>query len=172
MDKDNAKPKAKKKKPKKIGRPSKYSERVTDRICHLIATTEMGLHAICDSDKSFPSITVCFWWLTKYESFQNKYALAKKLQAELMVRTILTIADDSSLDTITVTKGESSYDIENKEFVNRSKLRVESRKWLASKLWPKVYGDKIDLTSDGEKIKQSVIVVPNQATKDEINKLS
>jgi hypothetical protein len=44
--------------------------------------------------------------------------------------------------------------MENKEVVNRSKLRVEARKWIAAKLKPKKYGEKLDVTSAGEKLEK------------------
>jgi hypothetical protein len=34
----------------------------------------------------------------------------------------------------------------------RDRLRVDARKWLLSKMLPKKYGDKLDVTSDGEKM--------------------
>ena len=38
----------------------------------------------------------------------------------------------------------------NSESVQRSKLRVDTRKWLMSKLAPKKYGEKVDLEHSGE----------------------
>jgi hypothetical protein len=71
------------------------------------------------------------------------YARAKEQQADLLAEEIIEIADDSSKDL----QGYDDYNnpIENKEFVNRSKLRVDARKWVASKLKPKKYGDKLEL---------------------------
>lgn len=86
-----------------------------------------------------------------------QYARATELRAEAMADEILDISDDSSNDTIYTEKGE----IENKEWTNRSRLRVDSRKWLLSKLMPKKYGDKIDVTSDGEKVTTSASIVVN-----------
>jgi hypothetical protein len=52
-----------------------------------------------------------------------------------------------------------TYNVENKEWTNRSRLRIDARKWVASKLKPKVYGDKTDITSGGEQLKQTTIVI-------------
>jgi hypothetical protein len=76
-----------------------------------------------------------------------------------MADEILEIADDSSNDTKTIHKGGNDIDIENTEWVNRSKLRVDSRKWLLSKMMPKKYGEKLDVTSLGEKLEDKVIEV-------------
>ena len=48
--------------------------------------------------------------------------------------------------------GDELVDVENKEFINRSKVRIDARKWMLGKMQPKKYGDKLDVTTDGEKI--------------------
>ena len=69
-----------------------------------------------------------------------------------MADEIIDIADEGVNDLMTVVYGDEEYEKENKEVVNRSRLRVDTRKWLLSKLIPKKYGDKIDVTSGGERI--------------------
>lgn len=59
-----------------------------------------------------------------------------------MADEIQDIADDGSNDYMTIVKGDESYNVVNHEAINRSRLRVDSRKWIASKLLPKKYGDK------------------------------
>jgi hypothetical protein len=82
--------------------------------------------------------------------FFKQYARAKDTQAELMFDELLEIADDGSNDLMTIEKGDKSYEVENKEVVNRSRLRVDTRKWYLSKVLPKKFGDKLDVTSDGK----------------------
>lgn len=73
----------------------------------------------------------------------DKYARALELRTEVIVEDLLTIADDTSNDTKTIVNGNGeSVEVENKEWVNRSKLRIDTRKWIASKLLPRKYGDK------------------------------
>ena len=79
----------------------------------------------------------------------KRYARATEIRADIMAEEILDIADDSSSDIAYNDKGDV---IENREFINRSKVRIDARKWLLAKMQPKKYGDKLDLTSDGEKI--------------------
>lgn len=67
-----------------------------------------------------------------------------------MFEELLDIADDGSNDFMTIVKGNKEYDIENKEVTNRSRLRVDTRKWYLSKVLPKKFGDHLDLTSDGK----------------------
>ena len=69
---------------------------------------------------------------------------AREAQADALFDEILEIADDSRNDTV---HGENG-DTPNHEWIARSKLRIDTRKWMAAKLRPKVYGDKIDVTSE------------------------
>lgn len=125
-----------------MARPSDYSEETVDRICHLLATTSKGLHKICEGE-GMPSVTTVFNWLNNEEnkSFLDKYARARNAQAELLADEIIDIADDSRKDTILTENGE----IQNSEWINRSRLRVDARKWKASKLYPKKFGDRMEL---------------------------
>lgn len=97
--------------------------------------------------------TIHYWLLDKdKEAFFQQYARARGIQAEVMFDEILEIADDGSNDLMTITKGNSSYEMEDKEVTNRSKLRVDSRKWYLSKVLPKKFGDKMDITSGNKPI--------------------
>lgn len=91
--------------------------------------------------------TTVYGWLFTNELFANQYARARNAQADLLAEEVIEISDDSSRDVIVDKDGNESC---NTEFVQRSRLRVDSRKWLASKLKPKKYGDalKLDATVD------------------------
>lgn len=123
-----------------MGRHSDYSEETTTIICDRIASGE-ALIGIC-RDKDMPDKATVFRWLAKHEAFRDKYARARELQMEAMAVEILEIADDSEGDR---TK-EGAF---VSEHVQRSRLRVDTRKWLMSKLAPKKYGDKLDLNHSG-----------------------
>lgn len=70
-------------------------------------------------------------------AFSNQYAIAKQLQVECVVDELLDIADDSSKDQIIDAEGQLHF---NSQAVQRARLRINTRKWLACKLVPKVYG--------------------------------
>lgn len=143
------------KKKKERGRPEKYSKELAEKICIEIATSCNGLHKIC-SRKNMPGVSTVFSWLAQDDKkdFLDMYERAKELQAEFLAQEILDIADDGRNDLMTVTYGDETYERENKEVTGRSKLRVDTRKWIMSKLLPRKYGDKLDLdhTSKGERI--------------------
>ncbi len=133
-----------------MGRPTRYTNILADTICDMIATTSLGMKEICELNKIDYS-TVRGWIAKETHPFSDRYTRAKDKQLELLAEEIITISDDGSNDLMLLTKpsGEQ-YEVENKEVVNRSKLRVESRKWLLAKLKPKIYGDAVKLTGDGE----------------------
>lgn len=141
---------------KKKGRPTKYTQKLADEICDQIAEGK-SLRTIC-VDESMPDKSQIFRWLRKNEDFRDQYARAKEEAVEAMIEDMIDIADDGTNDYMTITKGNHSYNVEDREVTNRSRLRVDTRKWIVSKLKPKKYGDKLDLTSGGKAIKGNTIV--------------
>lgn len=94
--------------------------------------------------------------IDEFPELSKRYARACEDRADALADEILEIADDSQNDTkYRVGKDGIETEVENTEWVNRSKLRVDSRKWLLAKLHPKKYGDsqRIDHTTNGKEIK-------------------
>lgn len=137
------------------GRPTKYSKQLGDLICKRLSSGE-SLRNICLTKELPSAVTVHRWVLEgKHEQFYKQYARAREIQAENMFDEILDIADNGTQDTKFI-KGEPR---EDTEWTNRSKLRVDSRKWYLSKVLPKKFGDKLDLTSGGEKLPTPIMHV-------------
>ncbi len=141
---------------RKKGRPTSYTEELADKICEAIATTPLGLSKICAMHDDFPARDTVFEWRYKHKYFSDKYADAKRAQADLLAEELIEIADDGTNDTYIDEKGnrKTDYDV-----VARSRLRVDTRKWYVSKLLPKVYGDKqqADVGEDAKSLMQKVI---------------
>jgi len=127
----------------KMGRPTKYTKQITDEILHRIVAGE-SLNKIV-KDPHLPCMATVFNWLTDESKpeFLEKYNKAKELQAEYYADELIDIADDASNDLVekTLASGEV-VQVVNSEHIQRSRLRVDTRKWIASKLLPKRYGDK------------------------------
>ena len=89
-------------------------------------------------------------WVSAGGEFANQYARARAVGYEYMADEIIAISDDSTNDTVETDNGK---EVANSEWIARSKLRVDSRKWLLSKMLPKVYGDKLELDGkvDGDR---------------------
>jgi len=82
----------------------------------------------------------------------QQYARAREAQADKLAEDILAIADDGTSDVYLDADGNERT---NQDVIARSRLRVDARKWLASKMAPKKYGDKLDVDA---KISGTVIV--------------
>lgn len=114
--------------------------------------------------KGFPALSTIFLWLTKDDAFSEQYARACEARADKMADEILTICDATEEDIIT--DPETGNPITNHNVIQRDRLRVDTRKWLLSKLAPKKYGDKVDVTSGGDKIQNiSTLGLPDYLEK-------
>jgi hypothetical protein len=124
------------------GRPSDYTQEIADLICERLADGE-SLRAIC-GDENFPDKATVFRWLAAHEQFRNQYARARETQADTLFDEMLDIADDGSNDWMRRNGKEDEPGwVANGEALARSKLRVDARKWMAGKLQPKKYGEKL-----------------------------
>jgi hypothetical protein len=130
-----------------MSRPE-YSEDIAARICAELVEGK-SLRSICEAD-DMPSASTVFKWLSIFPAFAEQYARAREAQMEAMADEIVDIADDGTNDYKTKTNGDgSTHEAFDSEHVQRSKLRVDTRKWLMSKLAPKKYGEKLDLNVAG-----------------------
>jgi len=136
---------------------NKHSDKIVKEICDKIATSSISVVHILQSDKRYPAPSTWFEWLKKYPNCAENYAAARAQQAHYLADEIIAIADNKAGDVSHV--DEFGNPIADHEFIARSRLKVDARKWAAAKLLPKVYGDKVDVTSDGEKIGGSVFNV-------------
>lgn len=128
---------------KKIGRPTDYTTELGNEICDVIACSSKGLAPLCKENKHWPNPDTVYSWRNKHKEFAEKYAIAKQRQIEVIVDEILVIADDASKDTvIKVDDDGNEKAFCNAEWINRSRLRIDTRKWLAAKLVPRLYGNK------------------------------
>ena len=129
------------------GRPSKYTDELADLICERISDGE-SLVDICKSD-GMPSRGTVFRWLAGNETFQDMYALAREVQAEHYADEIVAISDDSRNDWMERNSDGATAWALNGEAIARSRLRVDARKWVASKLKPRKYGDRSSMELTG-----------------------
>lgn len=114
-----------------MARPTKYTEKLAAEICERIMNGE-SLRSIVQDDH-MPNRSSVHKWLAEIQEFSDQYAKAKDNQADTLADEIMYIADTA-------------------DDVQKARLQVDTRKWIASKLKPKKYGEKVDVTSDGEKL--------------------
>ncbi|WP_206677976.1 terminase small subunit-like protein [Pseudomonas sp. OTU750018] len=131
---------------KTVGRPTVYSDLVAAKLCAYIADG-MSLRNVC-KQPGMPSTATVMRWLADDSkvAFRDQYAHAREAQADLLAEQILEIADYGLNDTYVDDEGQVKVD---HDVIARSKLRVDARKWLASKMAPKKYGDKLQTELTG-----------------------
>lgn len=105
------------------GRPTSYTQELGDQICEAISR-KTALAKWCDADESRPAPRTVYRWLREHEEFCQNYARAKEDQADFLAEETLEISDDDGIDPAD------------------KRIRVDTRKWLASKFKPKKYGER------------------------------
>jgi acyl-homoserine lactone acylase PvdQ len=120
-----------------IGRPSILTDELTESICTRMAEGE-SLRAICRSE-GMPAMGTVFRWVSSNLLFREQYEAAMAQRTESMFEEILEIADETDRDTLYTENGERP----NAEWISRSRLRVDARKWMLSKMLPKKYGERL-----------------------------
>jgi hypothetical protein len=130
---------------RKMGRPSIYTLELSERICAELACGK-SLRTVCKAD-DMPGLETVFRWLREKTDFRDQYEKAKNECADALVEEIIDISDDGRNDWMEVhdKDGNSTGWKLNGEHIQRSRLRVDVRKWAASKLKPRKYGERLDL---------------------------
>lgn len=136
--------------------PREYNQNDADKVCELIMDG-YSLRKI-EAVEGMPRRLDILRWLRENKEFQTQYAHAREEQADVLADEILEISDDKL--------GDFKFDPENGlvvdgDHIQRAKLRVDSRKWIAGKLKPKKYGDSTQIKhadADGNKLTVSSIL--------------
>ncbi len=106
-----------------------FNPELADRICKRLASGE-SLRSVCSEDGMPSEATVRGWHVSDVEGFSAQYARAREAQAEHWAQEIVDIAD---------TETDAA----------KARNRIDARKWTASKLLPKRYGDRVELEHSG-----------------------
>lgn len=130
------------------GRPTKYTKELGELCAQLVECTPGPIIPAFNARDDLPHAVTVWRWEQRDQEFRNRMDLAREIRAHLMVDEAIAIADESEHDTIVKTNRQGDeFESPNSEWMNRSRLRVDIRKWHASKMNQRVYGDhsKIDL---------------------------
>jgi len=146
---------------KQIGRPSSYTEELGLEICERIAHGE-SLTKICAPD-SMPKVSTVYRWLLKEKAFCDMYARSREDQSDTLADQIMDIGEEVPMMVITDEDGKVTKRIDPAG-VNRNRLRVDARKWVAAKLKPRKYGDRQVLAGDPD----APLEVKHSGTLDEV----
>lgn len=125
------------------GRPSIYSNELCDTICNRIALGE-SLRSIC-RDAGMPDLSTVIKWRREKPEFFAQYEKAQEDRADTLSDDICDIADSAT-----------------PEYASVAKLQVDARKWVASKLKPKKYGEAMlnkIADSEGNALKFEPVII-------------
>lgn len=154
LTRDRIEPTPRKKHPG--GRPSLYKPETVAEILKRISNGE-SLRKITRDDH-MPHMDTVYLWLLKHPEFSDQYARAREEQAETLADEIIALADEDPIQVVD-DKGVARVD---SAWVTWQKNRVDARKWVASKLKPKKYGDRTTLAGDAE----NPVVVQTETTEE------
>lgn len=125
--------------------------KIFNEICDKIQTGR-SLRSVI-KDKGMPDVSTFYVWLKEDQEKSKHYAYSTEMRAETIFEDILSIADENENDTIL---NENGVEVTNHDVINRARLRIDARKWMLSKMIPRKYGDKIDVTTKDESINKPV----------------
>lgn len=140
--------------PRRIGRPRiEYDPDIAFEICEAIATSTKSLRDVLKGIDGAPSDATVRNWLVCNAEFSAAYAQARAQQMHNMADEIIEISDQSNADCyIRFDRAGNPHAEIDGEAIQRSKVRIDTRKFVMSKLAPHTFGDKLDVTSGGEKL--------------------
>ncbi len=125
-----------------MARPTKYSEKLEDRMLEEIASGRSVI-SLCREEDWTPNADTWYRWMYKIDGLSDRYTRAKAISSEFHADQILAIADEADNQSFQV-----------------ARLQIDARKWVASKLVPNKYGEKsqIDHTSSDDSMKAPTVI--------------
>lgn len=137
------------KKKNNVGRPNEYTQEKAREICEMLSMG-ISLRTICIT-QTMPAISTVFKWMRENEEFSKQYAQAKQESAEAWHEELAELGDEAIRLSQTVDSKASG------AVVQAVKLKADNIKWMMSKMKPKKYGDKIDMTTNGKDIPTPIL---------------
>lgn len=145
----------------KMGRPSDYTQELADKICEGIGNG-WSMRTVC-SKEDMPSMSTVFKWLREREEFSQQYARACRERTEGQHEELLEYGDEA------IRLAQEADPKAAGAVVSAVKLKADNLKWSMSKMVPKKYGDRLDLTTDGEKLPAPIMPVAPDVLRDHRN---
>ena len=123
-----------------VGRPSDYAPELAERICAELSDGR-SLKRVCAEDWA-PSRMTVYRWIQAHKEFSDSYARARELQAEHWADELVDLADLA-------------------DDAQKARLQIDTRKWVASKLLPKKYGERQQIEHSTDPDKPLMVLVKN-----------
>lgn len=132
----------------KVGRPLLYTQKLANSICELIGEGK-SLRSIARQD-DMPAMSTVFAWLRDIVEFSEQYEKACQDRVEAQYEDLNEINDEA------IQYAKTS-EVNVQAVMTAYKLKSDNMKWSMSKMKPKKYGDKMDVTSDGKVLPTPII---------------
>lgn len=141
------------------GRPTEYNLEFAKEICEAFENSHWGLNQLCDLNPHWPSAQTIRSWIRTHDQFLSMYREAKERQAHYTAEEMMRVAYDDSKDWKVIEDAEGNEKtVLVAESVNRARLKVDTLKWQAARLLPRIYGDvKPESKSDELTLMQKLI---------------
>lgn len=144
------------------GRPTTYTPELGQYVCDIISTHACGLNKLTKMYERFPDKSTIYAWMHANSEFSNQYLIARQKQATVLADAMLDIVEQ--IPTLEDKEGNERID---SGMLGKAKLEYEVLKWHASKMAPKIYGDK---KIDDDKASLSETLTKIQSMVNEFNK--
>lgn len=135
---------------KKNGRPTTYTKEIARKICEEIGSGKSLRKVLLADD--MPAMSSVFLWLQNVEGFSEQYRIATEQRTETQNEMLVDMGDEA------IAHAEDCDPKAAGAIVSAYKLKADNFKWAMSKTKPKKYGEKMDVTSDGEALKGNTII--------------
>ena len=141
---------------------------LTNDICTRIADGE-SLRSICRED-GYPAIGSFLRWVAEDDILREQYARAMEMRADCLFEEMTDIADDATNDFMDKVGQDGSLGdkVLNAEHIQRSRLRIETRKWVTGRMNPKKYGESSKVTLSGDKDNPIIVKSARDLTDDDL----
>jgi len=133
----------------KLGRPTHYNETIAKAICEAYASCKDGIEVVCAKNPGFPHPSTIYEWRNVHKIFDEMYIRARENKAEYVAALITQVAFDERGDEVP---------FYGQVHVQRDKLKFDALRWQASKLNPRKFGEKVDLTTNGKDLPPAQVV--------------
>ena len=138
-------------------------EQIVKSICEDVINNKLSFtQAVKKSPITFVSF---FNWVTESEELRNLYHYAREIRSDILFEEIIDIADTPQ-EGETIKEDKNGKTIEKGDMLGHRRLQIDARKWVVAKMQPKKYGEKLDITTDGQSINAPISPAELQAAKE------
>jgi len=132
-----------------MAKPYNYTEAEKEQIiidiCNRVINEKTSFNIAVEGSPI--NYTSFFLWMVKSEKLRELYNYAREVRSDVLFEEIITIAD-TPIEGRKTKITERGIEEMVGDMTEHRKLQIDARKWVVSKMQPKKYGDKLDVTTD------------------------